>query len=112
MDIWVEKSADNYARLVEAFGRFGMPTFDMTVGNFLDNPDIDVFTFGRQPVAIDIITSIKGLSFDDAFQQATDVDVDGLVIRLIHYNHLILAKRAAGRSRDLNDLDNLQQPSE
>lgn len=107
MDIWVEKTKENYERLVNAFYEFGMPTFDMTANNFLNNPDFDVFTFGRQPVAIDIITAIKGLDFGTAYQQAKDIEVEGLWIRLIHYNDLLVAKRAAGRPRDINDIDNL-----
>ncbi|RYC67469.1 nucleotidyltransferase [Spirosoma sordidisoli] len=112
MDIWVEKSVDNYARLVEAFALFGMPTFDMTLDNFLSNPAFDVFTFGRQPVAIDIITAIKGLVFEESYEQASDVDVEGVQVRLIHYNHLLQAKRAAGRPRDQNDIDNLRQSNQ
>ena len=107
MDIWVEKTLVNYRRLEAAFYEFGMPTFDMTADNFLHNTAFDVFTFGRQPVAIDIITSIKGLTFEDAYKKASDVEVEGLTIRLIHYNHLLDAKRAAGRPRDINDIDNL-----
>ena len=109
MDIWVEKTSENYDRLRAAFAFFGMPTFDMTEDNFLNNPHFDVFTFGRQPVAIDIITAIKGLTFTETYEQASDVNVDGVQVRLIHYNHLLQAKRAAGRPRDQNDLDNLQR---
>lgn len=47
-----------------------MPMFDMTEENFLNNPDINVFTFGRQPTAIDVITEIKGLTFDETYTQA------------------------------------------
>jgi Nucleotidyl transferase of unknown function (DUF2204) len=112
MDIWVEKTHENYTRLSSAFAVFGMPTFDMTVDNFLYNPAFDVFTFGRQPVAIDIITAIKGLTFDETYTQASDVEVDGIQVRLIHYNHLLQAKQAAGRPRDQNDLDNLQRRKE
>jgi predicted nucleotidyltransferase len=50
LDIWVERSAENYHKLVRAFQLFGMPVFDMTLSNFLDNTDLDVFTFGRPPV--------------------------------------------------------------
>lgn len=107
LDIWVDKTAANYAQLVRAFHEFGMPTFDMTAQNFLRNPRFDVFTFGRPPVAIDIITALKGLEFAEAFAQATDAEVEGLTIKLIHYQHLLEAKRAAGRPRDQNDLDNL-----
>jgi predicted nucleotidyltransferase len=112
MDILVEKSAENYSRLVKAFQDFGMPVFDMTADNFLNNPAFDVFTFGRQPVAIDILTAMKGVPFNEAFDQASEVDVDGLTIRLIHYNHLIRAKEAAGRPRDLNDIEQLKKSRE
>lgn len=84
-----------------------MPVFDMTAPNFLSNPAMDVFTFGRPPVAIDIITQLKGLDFAEAFTAATDTEQDGLSVRLIHYEHLLQAKRAAGRPRDQNDLENL-----
>ncbi len=109
LDLWVEKTIDNYERLVKAFAAFGMPVFDMTAHNFLDNPAMDVFTFGRPPVAIDIITQLKGLVFAEAYAAATDNEVDGLTIRLIQYQHLIQAKIAAGRPRDQNDLDNLRK---
>ena len=85
LDIWVEQTADNYALLVRAFQDFGMPTFDMTPENFLNRPEFDVFTFGRSPVAIDIITTLKGLNFAEAHAQAADTQVEGLTVRLIHY---------------------------
>lgn len=109
MDVWVEKTQKNYENLVTAFYEFGMPVFDMTATNFLANPDLDVFTFGRQPVAIDVITSIKGLKFDEAYEHAKEIDVEGLLIRLIHYDDLLKAKEAAGRPRDLNDIEQLKR---
>ncbi|MCF2519835.1 nucleotidyltransferase [Dyadobacter sp. CY351] len=112
MDIWVNKTKDNYSRIAKAFGKFGMPLFDMTEENFLSNPKFDVFTFGRAPVSIDIITNLKGLEFDYAFQNASDHIVDDLIIRLIHYKDLITAKKAAGRPRDINDIENLENSSD
>ena len=100
MDVWVNKTQENYLRLTRAFRKFGLALFAMSDDNFLNNPDLDVFTFGRQPVAIDIMTSIKGLTFSEAYAHATNVDVEGLSIRLIHYNDLLEAKKAAGRPRD------------
>jgi hypothetical protein len=38
LDLWVEKPAGNYERLTKAFHHFGMPVFDMTAHNFLQNP--------------------------------------------------------------------------
>lgn len=48
----------------------GMPVFDMTETNFLNNPAMNVFTYGVSPVSIDLMTEAKGLDFEVAFQQA------------------------------------------
>ena len=108
MDIWVDKTPDNYKRVVRAFLTFGMPTFDMTEKNFLYNPKIDVFTFGRPPSSIDIMTSVKGMSFDECYKNAIFFEEDGLQIRTINLHHLINAKKASGRAKDINDLENLE----
>lgn len=110
LDIWVNPTQDNYIRLRNAFHLFGMPLFDMTQNNFLDNSHFNVFSFGRPPVSIDIMTEVKGLNFEDAFKDAQIVDVENLSVRLIHYAHLIKAKKTSGRSKDLDDLENLSEP--
>ena len=60
--------------------------FDMTAHNFLHNPAMDVFTFGRPPVAIDIITELKGFAFGEAYAAAAAVEQDGITVRLIQYS--------------------------
>src|SRR5882757_8329870 len=64
MDIWVERTPENYLRIKKAFLQFGMPVFDMTENNFLSHPNWDVFTFGIPPVAIDLMVKVKGLEFE------------------------------------------------
>ncbi len=108
LDIWVRKTAENYERIKKGFHLFGMPLFDMTRFNFLENADFDVFSFGRSPVSIDIMTDVKGLIFEDAFAKSSMVKIENILIRLIHYEHLITAKQASGRSKDLDDLENLK----
>jgi hypothetical protein len=108
MDIWVEQSSDNYQKIKTAFQQFGMPVFDMTEKNFLFHPAWDVFTFGVPPVAIDIITKIENLDFEKCFEKSVFFEEDSLIIRVIHKNNLIEAKRNAGRYKDLDDLQNLE----
>jgi len=79
----------------------------MTESKFLDTDFADVFSFGRPPISIDIITKLKGVDFDDAFSQALQFDENGLSIRFIHLNNLIQAKKAAGRHKDLDDIEKL-----
>ena len=107
MDIWVNRTKANYFKLTTAFAEFGLPLFDMTEGKFLDADTADVFSFGRPPVSIDIITRLKGVDFGDAFSQALQFDEDGLLIRFIHLNNLIQAKKASGRHKDLDDIEKL-----
>ena len=110
MDLWVEKTEENYEKIVEAFADFGMPIFDMTIHNFLRNPMYDVFTFGRPPVAIDVLTSVKRLIFEEAYERRITYQVDeNLNIPLIHYDDLISVKKAVGRPRDLNDIEHLEK---
>ena len=107
LDILVERTNENYQRIKMAFSIFKMPLFDMTEENFLHNNNIDVYTFGRQPIAIDIMNKIKGASFDEIYATSTIHNIDGLNVRLIHLNNLIQTKQAAGRHKDLDDIENL-----
>jgi hypothetical protein len=107
MNIWVAQTKENYKKLKRAFNEFGLPVFDMTEQTFLDSEIADVFSFGRPPVSIDILTSLKGVEFKESFKMAQSIDKNGLDIRFIHLQHLILAKRAAGRYRDLDDIEKL-----
>jgi hypothetical protein len=107
LDVWIKKIIQNYHKLVKAFQKFGMPVFDLTRDNFLNHPTWDVFTFGRSPVAIDIMTSVKGLDFEETFGQTKLFEEDGLFIRRIHKNDLITAKKASNRPKDQDDLENI-----
>lgn len=107
MDIWVKSTKENYLKLARAFSEFGLPLFDMTEEKFLDTDTVDVFSYGRPPVSIDIITKLKGVEFDDAFSQAQIFNEDGLMIRFLHLNTLLQAKKASGRHKDLDDIEKL-----
>lgn len=107
MDIWVRKTKENYRKLVKAFDEFGMPVFEMTEETFLNHPEWDVFSYGKSPVAIDIMTAVKGLDFDLAFEKARFFDDQGLQVRTVNKNDLISAKKASHRPKDLDDLENI-----
>jgi predicted nucleotidyltransferase len=107
MDIWVKREKENYELLTTAFNDFGMPLFDMTETNFLNHPTWDVYSYGTPPVCIDILVNIKGLEFDDCYANSEVFEDDGLQVRTINYNHLIIAKQSANRPKDIDDLTNL-----
>jgi hypothetical protein len=108
MDLWVERTEENYNRIKIAFQEFGMPVYDMTQENFLYHPVWDVFTFGTPPVAIDLMISMNDFNFSEIYNRTVLFKDENLEIRTIHKNDLIRAKEKAGRSKDLNDLENLK----
>ena len=69
MDIWVNRTLENYQKLLRAFAEFKMPVFDMTQENFLNHNEWDVFRFGRKSNQIDIMVQVKGLEFKKAFSK-------------------------------------------
>ena len=88
-----------------AFSRFGLPVISET--DFLDNDEMDVFSFGRPPVSIDILKKVKGCSFDEAFAVSKLYVEADLPIRYIHLQTLLQAKKASGRFKDLDDIEKL-----
>jgi hypothetical protein len=108
LDIWVNKTSENYIKLRKAFAIFGMPVFDMTLENFMSD-EFDVFSMGRMPLQIDIITKLKGGEFADAITQVEQKELEGLKVNFLNLADLIKAKKAAGRYKDLDDIEKLTQ---
>jgi len=107
MDIWVNKTEDNFQKLQLAFGDFGLPLGAISRDKFF-SIEYDVFSFGKPPFAIEILTQLKGgFSFEEAFGLSTIETADDFTVRVIHLTHLINAKKQAGRFKDLNDIENL-----
>jgi predicted nucleotidyltransferase len=108
MDLWLEQSKENYLKLKVAYNHFGMSLFDMDETSFLAN-HLDVFSFGRSPVRIDILTVLKGLNFEEAYTNSEKHFIDNIEVKVIRYEDLIEAKRATGRHKDLDDIEQLEK---
>lgn len=86
-----------------------MPVFDMSEKKFLATERYDVFSFGLPPNAIDIMTSVKGLDFETSYEASYIHEFDDLEVRVVQYDDLITEKKAAGRPRDINDIERLEK---
>lgn len=106
LDIWVDQTEENFELLKDAFSEFGLPTDAIQKEEFLNN-EMDVYTFGRPPVCIEILTRVKGLQFADTYKQAITVQINNVAVVMIDIRDLIAAKRAAGRYKDLDDIEHL-----
>jgi len=109
IDVWINPTKANYDKLLLAFDQFQMPIFDMSEKKFLAIEDYDVFSFGLPPNAIDLMTSVKGLDFESAYENSYIHEFDDLDVRVVQYDDLISAKKAAGRPRDVNDVERLEK---
>lgn len=58
-------------------------------------------------MAIDIVTKIQGVEFSEAIPNVKDVEIQGIIVRLLGFSDLVKTKKATGRYKDLDDLENL-----
>ncbi len=105
IDFWVEASLENGKKLVAVFGDFGLSSFGVTAQNFM-KPE-QIIQIGYPPYRIDILTSIDGVDFAEAYLARNNIEIDGLLISFISLEDLKKNKNATGRGIDLDDLKNL-----
>src|SRR5690606_30038151 len=104
LDVWVRPSAENAPRIVAALRAFGAP-LDVHGGRVDDfaRPDL-VYQMGLPPRRIDVLTSISGISFDDAWSTHVETQVAQLRVPVLGRVALIQNKRATGRPKDELDV--------
>ncbi len=105
IDIWVSSKRDNAQRLVRTLGLFGFQQKSLSIELFLKEQS--VVRIGVPPVRIDLLTSISGVSFTDCYANRVEGTLDGVKVSLINLENLRQNKLAAGRARDLSDLEYL-----
>jgi hypothetical protein len=105
IDFWVNPTPTNAARLMSALTQFGFGGVGLSESDFL-KPDA-VVQLGYPPARIDLLTAIDGVSFADCYARRRQVALAGVEITLIDVDDLRANKRAAGRPKDLADLDSL-----
>jgi hypothetical protein len=110
LDIFIGTDAQNARAVYDALAAFGAPLQDLTPHDLLDPEGF--FRIGNAPVMIEILPTIKGVEFDEAWQRRLEVVVDletGLRAFVPAREDLIRAKLAAGRPQDLADVDALRK---
>ncbi|HEV7906229.1 MAG TPA: nucleotidyltransferase [Pyrinomonadaceae bacterium] len=102
IDIWVRSDAENARRLMRALAKFGAPLLDISENDFAV-PDM-VLQLGVEPSRIDLLTSIDGVEFDEAWEEKISITIDEMEIYVLSKGHLIRNKLAAGRDKDQGDI--------
>lgn len=105
MDFFVDISGDNPQRLEAALRAFGFD--DESLNADLFRIADQIIQLGVPPNRIDILTSISGVAFDEAWATREQGEIDGLIIPVISRQLLQRNKQTAARPKDLVDLDYL-----
>ena len=101
----VARNRANAERIVSCLREFGFGTPDL-VPELFEDPE-RIIRMGEAPLRIEILTDIDGVTFDDCYARANEQIVDGSPVPFISLNDLKVNKRASGRSKDRDDLENL-----
>lgn len=111
LDVWIRNSPENAARVYEALAEFGAPLQkDGLVPKDFTSEDM-TYQIGVAPVRIDILTHISGVQFTPAWQNRVASTFFEVPVYFISLDDLIINKKAAGRTSDLEQLELFQDTS-
>jgi len=105
LDIWINREPDNVDRVWKSLIKFGAP-LDQITREELQSAGL-VFQIGISPRRIDILTSITGVEFTEAWVGKLAIEVEGLKFSVLGKEDYITNKKAVGRPQDLADVDRL-----
>ena len=105
MDVWIAVHPDNAVRMVAVLREFGFILPELTPELFLQANKI--VRMGLPPMRLEISTGVSGVDFEECFASRIVDTLDGIQVNIIDLSHLKINKKAAGRLKDLADLENL-----
>ena len=111
VDFLIRPSQANVARVLRALSQFGFSSVNISASDLTFTGKM--IQLGYEPNRIDLMTSVTGVSFDDAWDDRAPGDLDGLPINFIGRSSLLRNKDATGRAKDRIDAEELrkQKPS-
>ncbi|KAA3599254.1 MAG: hypothetical protein DWQ06_10055 [Calditrichaeota bacterium] len=104
IDFWVEINPKNAKKISKTFIEFGLPKEEVADSLFLE---ANIVRMGFPPIRIEILTEISGIEFAKCYQESKIIELDKTKVRIISLKDLKKNKKASGRYKDLDDLENL-----
>ena len=107
MDVWIKNTEDNAGKTMKVIKDFGFGSLDLIKDDFLNGDQI--VQLGFPPVRIDIMQSLIGVDFDEAYSGKSTLAIGNVNVNFIAIKDLIINKEAAGRKKDLSDAEALKK---
>jgi hypothetical protein len=107
LDIFVEATGVNGARIVKALEEFGFGGLGISESDF--SAPGRILQLGVPPNRVDIMTTIDGVSFGEVWEGRVHGAYGAASVAYIGYDDLIRNKSAAARPQDLADLQTLRR---
>ena len=105
IDFLISVEKNNIVKLKKALYEFGAPPI-----NFEDfNKEGSFIKMGIEPIRIDIIKEASGIDLDDCYIRKKIMKIEGIKIKVISLEDLIINKKASGRSQDIADAEKLEK---
>jgi hypothetical protein len=105
LDVWIDATPENAARVMSALSAFGAPLVDISVDDF--SREGVTYQIGVAPGRIDILTQLTGLTFADAWPERMRRPFGDVEVDFIGRAAFIRNKRATGRAKDLGDIEGM-----
>ncbi len=106
LDVWVEATPENAARVMTALAAFGAPLNDISRKDF-SQPGV-TYQMGVDPCRIDVLTDLTGVTFAEVWPERVRHHFGDVEVEFIGKESFIRNKRATGRPKDLVDVDGLE----
>jgi hypothetical protein len=105
LDLFVKRDMDNAKKILKTLEEFGFSSLQLSENDFIE-PD-QVIQIGNPPYRVDFLTSISGVTFEEAWNHKIQGSYGDQVVNFIGKEEFRKNKKATGRKSDLEDLDKL-----
>jgi len=105
IDFLILTSKSNVGKVILSLVEFGFTSSNISPADLMKEGK--VIQLGQPPYRIDILTSIDGVTFTEAWERKVTGKYGGQTLYIISKEDLILNKKASGRKKDLDDLEDL-----
>lgn len=110
IDFFIKIDPENAEKILAALKDFGFGSLNLKAQDFL-TPGM-VIQLGVEPFRVDLLTSIEGVTWEEADQNKITIENNGLPLPVIGKNELVKNKLSTGREKDFLDVKKIRELEE